>query len=323
MTHAQEVCPHCAATVLLADRFCESCGKVLSEIRSVAVPRTGRSGEGPCPHCGNETHVDGYCSVCGSRRGEPDRDEAELDGIALITDRGIEHHRNEDAGAAGVLDGMGVRPGALAAVVCDGVSTSPDSQVASSAASRAGVAAMLSTLSTSGDPKAAALAGLVAAADAAAAAQTDPSRSPSCTYTGVILIAEPDGTAGITVTNVGDSRAYWFAGAPDDAQQLTEDDTLSRQLIAAGAALTRWLGADSRSGPWTDAKVDLYTVTGPGALLLCSDGLWNYLQEAPDIARLFVDTDAVASVRKLVDHALECGGHDNITVIMKPIGAAT
>ena len=79
--------------------------------------------EAPCADCGDETYVDEYCTVCGNRRAEPARDQAELDGIVLITDRGLEHPRNEDAAAAGIV-ACGVGRAAIAVAVCDGVSTS-------------------------------------------------------------------------------------------------------------------------------------------------------------------------------------------------------
>ena len=42
---------------------------------------------------------------------QPDRDEDHLDAVVLITDRGIQHTRNEDAGAAGTVPGaLGERP---------------------------------------------------------------------------------------------------------------------------------------------------------------------------------------------------------------------
>ena len=48
-------------------------------------------------------------------------------GLVLITDRGIEHARNEDAAAAGILVGSDTeRPDAIAVAVCDGVSASDE-----------------------------------------------------------------------------------------------------------------------------------------------------------------------------------------------------
>ena len=53
---------------------------------------------------------------------------------------------------------------------------------------------------------------------------------------------------------------------------------------------------------------------------MCTDGLWNYLPEADDIARFCAGTDAAAAARALVDYALRAGGQDNITVVVIPIG---
>jgi serine/threonine protein phosphatase PrpC len=333
MTGQQAACPQCAAIVRRADRFCESCGAALSEIRRVAIPRSGQSAEGPCADCGNDTHFDEYCTVCGHRRAEPDRDDADLDGIVLITDRGIEHARNEDAAAAGIMAAsVGERPSAIAVAVCDGVSTSDDAHMAAVAASKAGVDSMLAALAASRKARPAVLAGLADAAKAAAAAGTDLSTAPSCTYTAAIVVPIPAAAAQITVGNVGDSRAYWLPEPPAPAQQLTVDDSLAQELISAGAAadseavqrsahtLTRWLGADSESKPWSEKSVQTITTAGPGWLLLCSDGLWNYLPHADDIARLCTGKDATAAARSLVEFALDAGGQDNITVVVIPIG---
>ncbi|MGX9788254.1 PP2C family protein-serine/threonine phosphatase [Mycobacterium sp. MMS18-G62] len=317
------------------DRFCENCGAALAEVRRVAVPRAGRSEKAPCADCGNETDADGYCTVCGHRRTDPDRDEADIDGVAVITDRGLEHSRNEDAAAAGiVVDKDTGRPYAIAVAVCDGVSTSDDAHIASAAAANAGVAAMLTTLAASRKARPAVLAGLADAAKAAAAAKTGNDRSvaPSCTYTAAAVVPSDGGHVQITIGNVGDGRAYWLPRPPAQAQQLTVDDSLAQELITAGASadsdavqrgahtLTRWLGADSDAKPWSDSSVQTITPEDAGWLLVCSDGLWNYLPDAADIAQLCTGLDAHAAARALVEHALNAGGQDNITVAIVPIG---
>jgi len=243
-----------------ADRFCEDCGGSLSTLRKVAIPRPP-STDAPCTDCGNDAHFDEYCNVCGHRRAQPDRDEASLGAMALITDRGIEHARNEDAAAAGMLVGSdAAAPDAIAVVVCDGVSSSDEAHKAAVAASTAGVDAMLTAIASSKKPRAAMLAGLDTAAKAAVAAGVDSEAAPSCTYTAAIVIPTAR-AAHITVGNVGDSRAYWLPEPPGAAQQLTVDDSLSQELITAGASpdseavrrgahtLTRWLGADSDPHP--------------------------------------------------------------------------
>jgi PPM family protein phosphatase len=324
----QATCAQCAAAVGRADRFCESCGASLSEVRRVAIPRQHEA-QGPCTDCGNEAAFDEYCTVCGHRRTAPDRDEVTLGAIALITDRGIEHAGNEDAAAAGIL---GKRPDAIAVAVCDGVSSSDAAHMAAVAASKAGVDAMLGALVASRKARAAVLAGMAEAAKAAAAAGTDSATPPSCTYTAAIVVPASAGTAQITVGNVGDSRAYWFPEPPAVAQQLTVDDSLAQELITAGASadseavqrgahtLTRWLGADNEAEPWSESSVQTITAGGPGTLLLCSDGLWNYLPDAADIARFCSGADPAAAARALTEYALEAGGQDNITVVIVPIG---
>lgn len=333
--NAQPLCPQCAAAVAAADRFCEGCGSPLAPVRRIAIPRHDRIPAGPCADCGNPTFDDDYCTVCGHRRTPPDRDEIDFDGMFLITDRGLEHVRNEDAAAAGILPGVtGRPPHVIAVAVCDGVSSSDDAHTAATAAAAAGVEAMLAALAASARGKSAVLAGLAAAARAAAAAGAgaDPSSAPSCTYTAAAVTPDRAGGMQIAVGNVGDSRIYWIPEIKDLPTQLTIDDSLSQELMAAGAAadsaavqrgahtLTRWLGADADAKPWADSNVHTFTATGPGVLLLCSDGLWNYLPDAGDIARFCTGTDPAAAARALVDYALDAGGQDNVTVAVIPIG---
>lgn len=263
----------------------------------------------------------------------PDRDENQISGMVLITDRGIEHARNEDAGAAGAVAAReGGRPHAVAAVVCDGVSTSADAQNASRAASAAGVDAMLRSLAASDDVTSAIVAGLTDAAKAAAASTSPDGFSPaSCTYTAAIVAPSVDGEVQIAVANVGDSRVYWLPHPPAQPQCLTVDDTVAQQLMSAGIpadspavlrgahTLTRWFGRDAASESWGAANVSTMTTSDRGVVVLCSDGLHNYLPEPADIARFCNGIEPYEAARALVDHALRAGGHDNITVIIIPV----
>jgi serine/threonine protein phosphatase PrpC len=56
-----------------------------------------------------------------------------------------------------------------------------------------------------------------------------------------------------------------------------------------------------------------------GCLLLCSDGMWNFLQEPEQIAsrvsELNAGTDALSITRDLVQFANDRGGRDNITAV--------
>jgi serine/threonine protein phosphatase PrpC len=304
-------CTECGTHAGPAEGVCENCGAALTAIRQLAVPR---SAPGP----------DGQ---------EPDRDENQIGAIVLITDRGIEHARNEDAGAAGiVVNSAGDRPRAIVAVVCDGVSTSADAQEASRAASAAGLDAMLKALAASRDIPSVMVAGLADGAKAAAESTSPEGFSAaSCTYTAAVVVPAEGGQVQIAVANVGDSRVYWLPEPPAQPQRLTVDDTVAQQLISAGIpadspavlrgehTLTRWFGRDA-DREWDESSVHTMTTADRGVLVLCSDGLHNYLPEAADIARFCTGTAPDEAARALVDHALRAGGHDNITVIVIPIG---
>jgi serine/threonine protein phosphatase PrpC len=257
-------------------------------------------------------------------------------GIVLVTDRGLHHTRNEDAAAAGVVPTDDGRF-AFAVAVCDGVSTSADAQAAATAAAQAGVAAMLDALAACRSGHGAAATGLADAARAAArtaAGGIDPASAPACTYTAAAVVPAAPNAVHITVANVGDSRVYWLPDPPGRAQQLTVDDSVAQELIGAGLSaqstavragahtLTRWLGADAETDaePWTDTSVRTIAATGAGLLVICTDGLWNYLPEPGDIARVCVGGDAHTVARRLVDYALQAGGQDNVTVAVIPIG---
>jgi PPM family protein phosphatase len=333
MTGGEMTCMRCGAAAVPVDRFCERCGTVLAAIRRIAVPCVASDEPSLCADCGDGTYVDQYCTVCGQRRAEPDRDQASLGGVVLVSDRGLEHPRNEDAAAAGVVPCESGE--AIAVAVCDGVSSSSAADTAAKAASKAGVDAMLNALAASRAPEAAVLSGLTEATKAAVAAGSDTAArdiAPSCTYAAVAVAPTAAGTAEIAVGNVGDSRVYWIPEPPTRARCLTTDDSVAQQLISAGAAaesevvqagahtLTRWLGADADPTPWSESGVRTISVVGPGVLLLCSDGLWNYLPDADDIAKICAGNDAAAAARALVDYALSAGGNDNITVAVIPIG---
>jgi serine/threonine protein phosphatase PrpC len=113
---------------------------------------------------------------------------------------------------------------------------------------------------------------------------------------------------------------------------LTVDVSVAQELITAGASagseavqrsahvLTRWLGADAGVTPWTESSIRTITAVGPGLLVMCTDGLWNYLPAAADFAPFCAHTDSMSTARALVEHALGAGGHDNVTVAVIQIG---
>jgi PPM family protein phosphatase len=62
---------------------------------------------------------------------------------------------------------------------------------------------------------------------------------------------------------------------------------------------------------------------GPEAQVLCTDGLWNYLPDAADLAAValpeLADGGAIAAADALTALALDAGGRDNVTVVVIPV----
>lgn len=124
------------------------------------------------------------------------------------------------------------------------------------------------------------------------------------------------------VVHVGDSRAYLLRG--DTAQQLTEDHSWINEQVQAGLLTEEEAAASdlkhiiTRSvGFERGVRADVITVRiGLGdAVLLCSDGLANYTDEA-ELAALARDHFLADLPRICVDLANQRGGEDNITVLV-------
>jgi len=154
-------------------------------------------------------------------------------------------------------------------------------------------------------------------------AMGDPELEGMGTTLCAMAVVQVDGADRLAIVNVGDSRVYLLKG--DVIEQVTDDHslvaTLERQgrLTAAEAAvhpqrniLTRALGIDAR------VMVDSWEVlpVAGDRYVLCSDGLFNEVEDsriASTLRRLADPTDAA---RELVRLANEGGGHDNITVVI-------
>jgi serine/threonine protein phosphatase PrpC len=129
-----------------------------------------------------------------------------------------------------------------------------------------------------------------------------------------------------TVTfNVGDSRVYRIRGG--SIEQLTRDQTLAEQQLAEGI-ITLEQARSTRNSPITaflgqPSPINaIYQVT-PSQLgdvfVLCSDGLWNMVDD-DEIHRIIIRYPAQFAVRRLVDMTLKRGAPDNVTVIIARLG---
>ncbi len=133
-------CPSCGRAVAATDNFCEGCR---TELAPAAVSGDAPVTASECAFChAAQLTADGYCESCG-RKQPAVRDHTELDlgMLAGVTDRGLRHHRNEDAMALATAE-LASGPAAVA-VVCDGVSSTRRPDEASLAAAQAAVQVLL------------------------------------------------------------------------------------------------------------------------------------------------------------------------------------
>ena len=317
------MCPNCGRVASTTGNFCEACRAELAPaLVSGGAPVTATE----CPFCHEgQITADGYCESCG-RKVPSGRDHLELDlgPLAGVTDKGLRHARNEDAMALATAESASGP--AVLAVVCDGVSSSRRPDEASLAAVQAAARVLLAGVRADEDLAATSQAAVAAAQQALAGLdEPGPGDAPSATFVSAVMTAEA-----VTLCWLGDSRAYWLgSGTGADAQRLTHDDSLAGEMVAAGLVseaaamalpgahvVTGWVGADSPGGP---PHVATFTPPGPGVLLLCSDGLWNYQPEAAGLAGLALPgalTHPLGAATALVTFALEAGGADNITVVL-------
>jgi serine/threonine protein phosphatase PrpC len=289
----------------------------------------------PCLNCGGTIGVDGYCEICGMKA-LSERDhytEQPAPWVAACCDKGIRHYRNEDATAVGADPEPSSR---AVLVVCDGVSTSSDSDVASLAGARAARDLLVASRPAGlGTPQslisamARTLKQAATAANDAVIANTAPDseNAASCTFSAAVLEGDQ-----IYFGNVGDSRTYWIPDPGSDEQpvQLSLDDSVAQARITMGVpreeaengpqahAITKWLGRDSPDfAPMTGSR----KVGTAGWLLVCSDGLWNYVSEAAALQSLIAELatseeDPLRLALSLVKWANEQGGKDNIGVAL-------
>jgi PPM family protein phosphatase len=262
--------------------------------------------------------------------------------IAGVCDPGLRRPHNEDAFSFATGTTEGERWSVL--VVCDGVSSSSHAEQASAIASKTACDA-LAHFARTGDvvmePGALAVAQAIRSAHVAVCAQPidDVGEDPPGTTIVVGLVWRRR----LTVGWVGDSRAYWVS--EHGAELLTEDHSWVNEAIASGEvteaeamkaplahALTRCLGPleivdpDAPKGAQkkriTDVHPDVRArdLPGPGWVVLCSDGFWNYFSPAKDVAALVRAGGSASSpariARRLVNHALARGGQDNTTAVV-------
>lgn len=125
------------------------------------------------------------------------------------------------------------------------------------------------------------------------------------------------------VVQVGDSRCYHFSGGR--LLQVTKDQTMAQELVDMGALPAAQIGTSRFSHILTSALggsdatpvVTRFEMRRDSVLLLCSDGLTKHVTDDEIADHLRTMESSAQAGRALVNLALERGGSDNITVIVR------
>lgn len=286
-----------------------------------------------CPKCGAKTiEGDNFCEECGAslkkavdKECDPESTKAELKSgivvvdstLAEVSNVGIKHPKNEDAGTVAKCE-----DGSYILVVSDGVSSALNSTTASQEA----VEKVKEVLSGSQGDEINLVSRAINEANELVLGlpyetRTDGIYGPEATIVAAKVV---EGIA--TIGWVGDSRAYIISKT--EQRLLTVDDSWVEYVVASGEMTREDAMKDRRSHCVTqvlgmhDQAMEIHLVQHKieegEMLLLCSDGLWNYLESGNDLQKAILDfsyeKDAIEICEHLVSLANDAGGHDNITV---------
>jgi protein phosphatase len=216
------------------------------------------------------------------------------------------------------------RPGVLL-LVCDGMGGAPAGDVAAQLAAVAIEdelrAAAAEVVREPGVMLKRAVEGANGAIRAEASAHPE-ERGMGTTCTAAVCSPE-----GLSVAQVGDSRAYIFRDR--HLERLTRDQTIAARLVDEGVlepsqvasfpfrhVLAQALGTEGNVRP----VVTDHDLRENDRVLICSDGLHGPVDERTIAAILAAVPGAEEAARALIDAALTAGGPDNVTVVVADCG---
>ncbi|WP_160151659.1 Stp1/IreP family PP2C-type Ser/Thr phosphatase [Microbulbifer sp. ALW1] len=143
---------------------------------------------------------------------------------------------------------------------------------------------------------------------------------PQFSHMGTTLVVAVIWQDFLIVGHIGDSRAYLWNNY--GLQRLTRDHSVVQEMIDAGQLtpqqahssqvrnhITRALGVSEQ----VEATINSWTLKESALLLLCSDGLTEYLNDHTIERVLATYRPALESVYHFIDDANQCGGRDNIS----------
>lgn len=261
--------------------------------------------------------------------------------ISALSDRGLERETNEDAflvadmiepphGKAGRTSvQLEVKTGPLLVAVADGMGGAAAGELASELALKS---LSQTVAEADGDGRtptepAARVAWLVAAVGEANRRVLSVSRDePSAHGMGTTLTAAILDEGSCALVHVGDSRAYLLRD--ERLTQLTIDQTYVQSEVAKGSLtpeqakthrqrnqLLEVLGVNEAPG------IDRFCLSlhAGDRLLMCTDGLYDLVEDSELLGVVAVDTSPMAQAKTLIALARKRGGFDNITVVLAHI----
>ncbi|MGN0531580.1 MAG: Stp1/IreP family PP2C-type Ser/Thr phosphatase [Eubacterium sp.] len=236
--------------------------------------------------------------------------------IVAKTDKGMVRDSNQDAYAVGEL------PGDVAwAIVCDGMGGAAGGNIASTLAVK--VISDKITSSYNSKMRDASIKNLLDSAITAANLEVyDMAYSrPELQGMGTTVVAVIVRDNIAYIAHVGDSRAY--IATAESIEQVTVDHSLVQDLVNQGKitaieaehhpkknVITRAVGVDKQ----VDVDFSEIDLSGDSTLILCTDGLSNYVT-TKEMAEDINDGQYYAFADRLVKRANHNGGGDNITVV--------
>lgn len=237
--------------------------------------------------------------------------------IFSATDKGRIRESNQDSYAAGRLSDT-----ASYAVVCDGMGGANGGNIASSIAVKTIAESFTRNFRNNMTDSSIRMLIESAVSTANSAVLSAASKNPDYKGMGTTVVVAIVDKNRLILAHLGDSRAYLYSGG--DLNLLTHDHSVIQSLIDSGRlteseakyhpdknVITRALGV------YKDIQIDFYdfALESGDVLLLCSDGLTNYVEEER-ILFLFNKTPYEQLPEVLIHAANSGGGGDNITAVV-------
>lgn len=235
-----------------------------------------------------------------------------------ITDTGAVRKQNQDYYLMRKLSAN-----SLIAVVCDGMGGAKSGNVASKLAAETFMSEIIRSVSVDTEVEKAEAALRTAARLANAAVYETSKMSDDYTGMGTTLVAALvlGGTA--MIINVGDSRGYLINQM--DVSRITVDHSVVEMMVQRGELkreeaksypgknlITRAIGTEKT------VSVDVFRIPVQKGdnLLLCSDGLSNFLSDQELLFEIVHGLNKADCCRRLLDIVMQRGAPDNVTAIL-------